>query len=154
MSSTYKCTLCKQEKDISCFHKNTTRKSGLQSRCKDCQKITGKEWFKNNPEKIKEYDKRRYPKHEGWRRQRRYGISPEEFEKKFESQGRKCAICKSVDPGWKNWCLDHNHVTGENRGILCNGCNAAVGFSRESEIILLSIIDYLRSYSKVLVAGV
>jgi hypothetical protein len=49
----------------------------------------------------------------------KYGITVEDFERMSAEQGRRCAICSEV----KKLYVDHNHVTGEVRGLLCNRCN-------------------------------
>lgn len=41
-------------------------------------------------------------------------------------QGGICPLCKrglTVETG----CMDHDHVTGRVRGVLCRGCNGAEG---------------------------
>lgn len=54
---------------------------------------------------------------------RRYGIDAEEHERLLEDHRHCCAVCFSRDA----LCVDHDHVTGEVRGILCNGCNLGLG---------------------------
>ena len=64
-------------------------------------------------------------------------------------QGGGCAICGTTDPGrW--WCVDHDHrcCSKEScghcvRGMLCNGCNSAIGMAREDPTILRAAADYL-----------
>lgn len=51
-----------------------------------------------------------------------YGLTSEQFRLLWESQGRRCAIC------WRpvrvrRPCVDHDHETGEVRGLLCRRCN-------------------------------
>ncbi len=58
-----------------------------------------------------------------------------------------CAICKSSDPGRKKsqwFCVDHDHKTGEVRGLLCNSCNAGLGFLKDSIETLAQAIIYLK----------
>lgn len=40
-------------------------------------------------------------------------------------------------------CLDHNHITGEVRGILCQDCNALLGYAKDNIDILKKSIIYL-----------
>ncbi len=57
-----------------------------------------------------------------------YNITLEEWSALFEAQGNCCACCKSETPRSKlGWSTDHNHVTGEVRGILCSQCNVTLG---------------------------
>lgn len=75
-----------------------------------------------------------------WERQiARYGINAEQWEALFVSQGSRCAICKSDQPGRKPaliaenaWCTDHDHKTGLVRGILCQYCNKTLGHFGDS----------------------
>lgn len=76
--------------------------------------------------------------------QRKFGISIDEFGKKLSEQGNKCAICKSEYPGGnRSFHVDHNHSTGQVRKLLCQGCNAALGYARENPEILREMIKYL-----------
>jgi len=66
--------------------------------------------------------------------QRAYGITPEEFLVQLEIQDGKCACCgKQMLLTYEDGrhpdkaVVDHNHDTGELRGILCNSCNRAIG---------------------------
>jgi len=70
-----------------------------------------------------------------------YGLTVEQFEAIFESQGRCCAICKT-DVG--KWHVDHCHATKKIRGILCHHCNTAIGLLKEDETILEHAIEYLK----------
>lgn len=50
------CTICKLEKDVSSFNKNSSRKNGYRSECKDCRKKLTKEYRLKNVDKINEYN--------------------------------------------------------------------------------------------------
>lgn len=56
-----------------------------------------------------------------------YGISSAEFDALLEQQGGHCALCPNVA---KRSALhvDHDHATGQVRGLLCGGCNRVLGF--------------------------
>lgn len=76
-----------------------------------------------------------------------YGITVEQHEAIFESQGRRCANpeCKTTDPGSKRgWHTDHDHETGKVRGLLCHHCNVALGNVQDSVDKLQGLIDYLK----------
>src|SRR6266851_2205326 len=55
---------------------------------------------------------------------KRYGISEEEYERLLRLQNGVCAICKEKPEGWL--CVDHCHLTGKVRGLLCKNCNSAL----------------------------
>lgn len=75
----------------------------------------------------------------------RYGIDPDRYDSLLAQQGGACAIC-GTHPRQKRLAVDHNHKTGEVRGLLCGACNHGVlGKSRESTRILQAAIDYLEN---------
>ena len=59
----------------------------------------------------------------------KYGITSDQFYSKLKNQNNKCAICeRDMDVYGKIFCVDHNHNTGEVRGLLCDPCNYGLGF--------------------------
>lgn len=74
-----------------------------------------------------------------------YGITPEEFNKKSALQDNVCMICKQPQKtGIKKFLsIDHNHLTGELRDLLCDPCNRAMGLMKESIPLLQNMIAYL-----------
>ena len=73
---------------------------------------------------------------------REYGITPAQFDAMLVSQGGACAICRETDPG-KTWCVDHDHLSGAVRGILCWHCNVGLGHFRDDALALLAAVEYL-----------
>lgn len=60
----------------------------------------------------------------------RYGITHDDYLAMYETQGGRCAICGSDNPGTKKsryFDIDHNHKTGKVRALLCRNCNVTVG---------------------------
>ncbi len=57
---------------------------------------------------------------------RKYGLTIEDWEELFNSQGRSCAICNAKENG-KRFAVDHCHKAGVVRGILCHPCNQRLG---------------------------
>ena len=74
------------------------------------------------------------------RKLKKYGISEEDYEYFLESQGKTCAICKE---GGKPLVIDHNHITGKVRGLLCRDCNIGLGFFKDSIYSLEWAVSYL-----------
>ena len=108
--------------------------------CIPCFRQRGKNWAKANPEKTRRQDRKTQLR-------RRFGLSLEDYERMLAEQGGGCAICGRLDSGRpyaKNFSIDHNHTTGEIRGLLCNKCNIAIGLFEESEAAMLAAIAYLR----------
>jgi len=73
---------------------------------------------------------------------KKYGIKATEYENMFRCQEGKCAICEETTPG-QNLHIDHNHETGEVRGLLCSQCNMFIGLAKEDKNILSRAIKYL-----------
>jgi hypothetical protein len=66
----------------------------------------------------------------------KYGITIEEWDLMFLVQGSRCAnrLCGAIYSNtMKGWHLDHCHLTGKIRGILCSNCNIALGHAQENE---------------------
>lgn len=85
---------------------------------------TSREWAKKNPERLKAGKTRRYA---AKYRYTRYGLTAETYADLLAFQDGRCAICKSANSGRPEWNVDHDHVTNEVRGLLCSGCNTALG---------------------------
>lgn len=59
--------------------------------------------------------------------------------------GRPCPICTNTltRNGYRRAVVDHDHMTGLLRGVLCNNCNTGLGKLGDSKIGLLRAISYL-----------
>lgn len=76
--------------------------------------------------------------------QYRYGISPEQYYEMLTEQEGKCKICNQPIPEGQYLDIDHNHKTGEIRGLICNKCNKGLGFFGEDIKVLENAIKYLK----------
>jgi hypothetical protein len=76
---------------------------------------------------------------------RNYGLTLEMYEEMMASQDGACAICRREFGESINASphVDHDHVSGAVRGILCFTCNTAIGKLRDDPKVLLSAIAYL-----------
>lgn len=59
--------------------------------------------------------------------QKVYGLTGEQYWQLYELQGRVCAICRVATGKAKRLAVDHDHDTGEPRGLLCGPCNQMLG---------------------------
>ncbi len=71
-----------------------------------------------------------------------------DFAAVLRKQGGQCALCTESDPpvpegALDGWHIDHDHLTGEVRGILCPSCNAKVGKHEADRDARGAIEDYL-----------
>lgn len=73
---------------------------------------------------------------------RRYGVNKVMFDAMYSEQDGKCAIPSCTREARS---VDHDHETGKVRGLLCQGCNVAIGFL-ESERWTKEATTYLRKH--------
>lgn len=80
---------------------------------------------------------------------RLYRLRLEDFEAMEKKQGGRCAVCDCGPVGGRGRKLhvDHDHETGIIRGLLCHGCNAAIGLFREDPDLMTKAIVYLKRHS-------
>lgn len=134
------CHRCDEDKNLDEFHKNKSSPDGLHSICKQCKNTQASKRYRSN-------DKTGRPKSFDAREnhlKRVYGITSAQYEDLLEEQGHSCAVCgKHADLEKKSLSVDHNHATGEIRGLLCTMCNYRhVGRHRDGDF-LRKIADYL-----------
>lgn len=72
-------------------------------------------------------------------------LTATEYKELLESQHGMCAIC-TTRPAKSRLCVDHNHETGETRGLLCRRCNSGLGHFLDDAVLLRSAITYLENY--------
>lgn len=77
-----------------------------------------------------------------------YGMTPEAYESMFAAQGFRCAICRGVPASsdGRRPPVDHCHVTGAIRGILCTQCNVGIAQFRDNPDRLAAAIAYLAKF--------
>lgn len=102
-------------------------------------------WLEAHPEKRDEYN------HTSKLRNK-YGMTGAEYEELFASQGGVCAICRNVETVVRRGRLirlsvDHCHITGRVRGLLCSACNAMLGSARDIADTLRAAAVYLERHA-------
>lgn len=124
---------------------------------KDAIKAYSKIWNKANKESVQAYQQAYHQdyrarddvQHETWVRALRnnYRMTPDDFNALWARQSGKCDICEVLmAPKGKaknSVCVDHNHATGEVRGLLCRECNQGLGHFKDSPEALKSALRYL-----------
>jgi hypothetical protein len=90
-------------------------------RCSVCREVKTLNQFNRRGR----LDSRPRPSCIACRKQRLYGIAPDEQRQMFEDQGGCCALCREEFKG--SFYLDHDHATGKPRGLLCKKCNWDLG---------------------------
>lgn len=111
-------------------------------------KNESKKWRDNNPEESRDRARKYRARNPNQVRcsnlKKTHGITLNQFNEMFLSQGSKCAICKGGSSTGKNWHVDHCHNGGGIRGILCHSCNLMIGQARDNAETLLAAVEYLR----------
>lgn len=150
------CRKCGRVLPLESFHKCFRNKDGRQARCKDCahaysaaslqrtkarRMANQKAWRAEHPNRYKE---------EKWGANLHvnYGITRADYLHMLEQQGGVCALCKKPETGGRSSRLhvDHNHVTGEVRALLCHRCNIGLGMFQENPLLLQQAIEYLDAH--------
>lgn len=170
---TKKCIGCGESKNISVFAKSKAYANGVGSYCVECNrkrvaeyqrspagKAALKRYF-SSPKgrearrRFRETEKsieaeRRYaasPARKASRRKFRwrvvYGLSETAYNKILAAQNGVCAICKEPPLG-QYLSVDHDHNTGEVRGLLHSHCNFILGHARDNPHLLTRAADYLK----------
>ena len=121
--------------------------------CKECNVLNAQKYNNENKlartEYYERYHKKRYQcekvkaSQADYVRERKYGIKPAEFRKMLEQQDNKCACCSSQFTENSGPKVDHCHKTGAVRGLLCNSCNAGIGFLGDNLDGVQKAINYL-----------
>ena len=85
----------------------------------------------------------------------RHRIDEKLFNYLYQIQNGNCAICNTSYGGTTHHkrrilSIDHDHLTGSVRGLLCNNCNKALGLFKDNIKILEKAIKYLQENSNCL----
>jgi Autographiviridae endonuclease VII len=124
-----------------CLKPKTQGEFGSSKTCKDCRRKVMDKFYSKNPNyKVN-------------RRITRYGITPERYHEMEVEQNFVCKICKmpptrhhaSKGDKLPRLTIDHNHETGEVRGLVCSRCNFLIGYIESSgQKVVQEVIYYLR----------
>ena len=137
------CKDCDRNLPLSAFCNCRSFKDGLNFYCKECAKKREQRY-----QKTPAYKKRCRKSNLKFK----YGISLEEYDRMFESQEGKCAVCGK--PETQNWrgsvvrlSVDHDHKSDKVRELLCHNCNSLLGLSNENPELLKKTISYLEKHN-------
>ena len=143
-----KCNKCQSMKPLSEFYKMAGMRDGYRNDCKACNlaakalrhksnpgpgRERAKRWKRDNPERdaarqaaYRASGRKRVSDRKSYLK-RKFGISIEDYEYLLAGQGGRCAICGSPPREDIALHVDHEHITGRIRGLLCFRCNNALG---------------------------
>ena len=128
--------------------------------CKDCDSVKPMSEFYNTPspycKKHQNERTRKAPNYKANVRKSKlkntFGITPEEYDKMAKAQNYLCGIClqPETSKGKENLAVDHDHITGFVRGLLCHNCNTAIGKLKDDVQLLKSAIFYIEKTNQVI----
>jgi hypothetical protein len=155
-----RCSDCKQFVQIENFSPSAQKRG--HGVCNPCHAIRAKSYQERYPEKYKESQRKTAAKHpetrkrvhakwraenkdamHGYHVKLKFGLSREEYSALLEKQGGACALCGKPKPPQRRLLVDHCHETGKVRGLLCIGCNTAIGQLGDNVAGLTKAIEYL-----------
>ncbi len=144
------CTRCHELKSISEFRMRTRNIQRPRSRCKMCESLDSREatarkpqheqhlatrrWEKNNPEKVRLQNLRTRVRNAG------LGDMIDELIPRLIKE-RKCECCQQEV---KKLAVDHCHMSGKFRGLICEQCNLGLGIFKDDTKRLQNAIEYLQ----------
>lgn len=122
------CCRCNEIKPKDEFYPDSSTKTGIRGYCKLCSVKVGN----------REHRKRK----SGW--------TQKEYDDTLKAQDYRCRICKREKAlEEREFAADHNHTTGQKRGILCSNCNVILGLAFDNPSILIAAAEYLEFYDSV-----
>jgi hypothetical protein len=122
------CPDCETLKPREDFPRSKNKKDGLGGYCKSCHNL-----------RTKATVERLYGSARHFHLKRRYGISAAEVDAMIRAQGGLCLVCRERPAEH----VDHDHLTGAVRGVLCFSCNGGLGQFRDRVDIMTKAITYL-----------
>ncbi len=133
--------MCKSTKPIEQFHRSKQTKDGHYSYCAPCKVEANR---KSDKKRLSENREKFLDQRKNWHLKRAYGITLEDYKARLSSQNGVCLIClKDEKQTFRQLAVDHDHITGMVRGLLCHDCNRAIGFLKDDVEYLKRAIRYL-----------
>lgn len=146
ISELRKCSRCGSLKQLWEFCKDRQQKSGLSLYCKKCRGMLGKKYY----EKVLSADRKKRRQDPNWQKKRLdydlkryYGISLDTYLNMVAKQKGVCLICGRSPKIGQRLNVDHNHITGKFRGLICGDCNRGLGYFHNNPGVLRLAANYL-----------
>lgn len=134
--------LSERDKPPTCHPERPYFSSGL---CHECyQKKRRDADPQLTRQRHRKYEKENRHKVREFQRRYAYGMEPHEFESLVAEQEGRCAICRRE----RTLCVDHCHITGKTRLLLCKICNVAVGLAEGNSDFVENFVGYIAMAEK------
>jgi hypothetical protein len=153
MGDAKRCKVCGIRKPLTDFYRAAGMADGHRNDCKACNlkakhdryianpgpdKARVLQWQRENRERHLAAQRRRRERSENKAKEREghlkrtHGITQSDYDAMVDAQKGRCKICGRRPAEGKSFHIDHDHVTGRIRGLLCSSCNHALGLFAES----------------------
>ena len=165
------CRKCELTKPIDQFSKGDG--GNLRKVCKDCKAEQHRQWRARNTEHVQEWhrdynktpdrkkalqDRSRRRYHEQQQRESRYerrlikayNLTRAAYDAKLAEQNGGCAICGNQCKTGRTLAVDHCHVTGQVRGLLCANCNRGIGWLQDDQTLIRAALEYVMKWDDTL----
>jgi hypothetical protein len=153
------CPRCKNSKPLSFWGRNKARSDGLNSYCRECcnelHSLRRKsrppgEHYKRYRETSRKATRRYLIANPNYGREQKlkanYGITLDQYNQILAKQNNLCSICEKPNKHKRRLNVDHDHITGVVRGLLCHHCNTSLGGFGDSIEVLARAIKYLEEH--------
>ena len=147
-----KCTECEEIKILDNFHVKYKRKDGTpkyRAKCKSCHNADNlqrhKDKYRGHSRRVSSYR---------WLLKNSYELTEEDYKSMYVGQEGKCLVCEDkilnvFDPSTLNYrpsVVDHCHINGSVRGLLCRTCNTGIGMLNDNVAIVEQAVRYLKKW--------
>lgn len=136
------CVDCREPKELTEFYYQNKALGTRSARCKKCALTAMKAWRNKNLD----YETNR-------NLSKNYNLSLDDYNALLVAQSHCCAICGKHESqndvgnrGTKKLAVDHDHVTGAIRGLLCTKCNTGLGAFQDNIETLLAAALYIEKF--------
>jgi Recombination endonuclease VII len=162
-----RCRHCGELKPLDDFYAEKSGRHGKRPECKACTAARRREWYERNrdreiarvrawqqanPERLKATRERNRGRHNVKMRElhlrNKFGLTPKEYEHILKRQDGVCALCERQPTPGISLHVDHDHGTGEVRGLLCMRCNNGLGLFGEDPSLLRRAARYVTADAK------
>lgn len=156
-----RCPKCNEFKSLTEFGEKITRYLGRRSQCRECERAYcreyskvihrsyKKDYYENNKERILQQQKEYYEnnKEKVIQRTKKYSIKSK-FNLTKEEYDELCKNGCNACSSYEVLCVDHDHISNEVRGILCNKCNTALGLLNDDSTKILKLAEYIENWNR------
>ena len=132
---------------VACVHGHIADRRAKTGECLTCRADFLIVWRKNNPDKVKKYQRITNLR-------KNFGLSIEDYEQMLIKQNNVCAICEKPETFIHHMtnepaalAVDHCHKTNKVRQLLCRNCNSAIGLFHEDVKVMQNAINYLETHN-------